>query len=449
MAEMVSTKISKRVWIRNFILLAASYVFYGWFGVGFLALLVGVTAVNYLAGLCIEKYPHRGKLIVGLAVCLSVLPLLTYKYFAPFCFLIGLPLGESLILPVGLSFFTFQALTYTIDLYRGKEKICRSPLDFALFVAFFPTVLSGPIEKARNLLPQIKRLGGIDISNVSDGAFIFICGLFKKIVIADRLASYVDWVYSTAAYRTSGTLILAAIFYSIQIYCDFSGYSDMARGVAKSLGFEVTQNFRFPYFARSIKEFWRRWHISLTSWFTEYVYFSLGGSRVARKWQWMLNISAIFLLSGVWHGSSWGFVIWGAIHAVLYLTEHFLGLQNKDRKFNVLTSAVSTFAVFVIVTLAWVFFRADSLSMSMEIFRGILSFDSLRISTGASSFTFACNIVLLLVFAFSEYMIYKGSLMEETSTLVLRPQNAVFIGCLLMIMMLMSVSADKFVYFQF
>ena len=247
-------------------------------------------------------------MILGITILLSLSPLFIYKYLT---FILSDILEipdvlqtewiSNLILPVGISFFTFQALTYTIDLYRDKVSYCKNPIDFALFVSFFPTILSGPIEKARNLLPQIKSLHPIKWNDVTTGCSLFVWGLFKKIVIADRLATYVDWAYTDIDYVKGGTLALAALFYSIQIYCDFSGYSDMAVGVARCLGFQITQNFRFPYFSTSIKDFWKKWHISLTSWFTEYVYFSLGGNRVKLKTRWVFNITMGFRVLSLIH----------------------------------------------------------------------------------------------------------------------------------------------------
>ena len=311
--------ISKSIILRNITLLAASYIFYANFNIGFTLILLFVTSVNYIGGNLLFRNRNitRKKYIVAISAVLSLLPLCFFKYSVFLCrslyafldYEINMELLEGLVLPVGISFFTFQALSYTIDIYRGKIEKPASPLDFFLFVAFFPTLLSGPIEKARNLLPQLKKYSFPSLENITQGICVFIWGLFKKIVVADRLAYYVDWAYESAQYRSGITLAVAACFYSIQIYCDFSGYSDMALGVAKALGFDITKNFRQPYFSRTFKEFWRKWHIALTSWFTEYVYFSLGGSRVKHKLRWVFNISTIFLLSGIWHGAAWSFVL--------------------------------------------------------------------------------------------------------------------------------------------
>lgn len=232
-------------------------------------------------------------------------------------------------MPIGLSFFTFQALSYSIDIYRGKIKPETSFINVALFVAFFPTLLSGPIERARNLLPQLRERLLFNEDNIIAGAKLFIWGLFKKVVIADRLAEYVNMIYGNPEAHTGSTLAITAVFYSFQIYADFSGYADMAIGSGRMMGIKLMENFNLPYCVNSFKEFWRRWHISLTSWFTEYVYISMGGNRV-NKARWILNISTVFLLSGVWHGATYSFILWGMIHALLYLLEYYCGPKRPN-----------------------------------------------------------------------------------------------------------------------
>ena len=455
---------TRRVAVRNALLLAASYVFYGWFNVGFLLILLYVTLVNYFTGYLLIKaqdrqqtkdHRQRTKLCLGIGVVLSLLPLLFYKYAAFIMTNLQLLLGgdphtdwlQGLAMPIGISFFTFQALSYSIDVYRGKiTEHCDLP-DFMLFVAFFPTVLSGPIEKARNLLPQLRAYKPLSASAFTEGAVTFIWGLFKKIVIADRLCAYVDWAYASAEYQSGATLALAAVLYSIQIYCDFSGYSDMAWGVA--LGFDVTRNFRFPYFATTIKEFWRRWHISLTSWFTEYVYFSLGGNRVRLKARWVFNISMVFILSGIWHGASWNFLLWGALHAVYYLIEYACGLHRKGYETPRLLKLPATLMVFALVTLAWIFFRIEDFSTATYVVNKIVTDIASPIAVGSSSFTFACNMLLVVVFLVFDGLLYKRCLIREDRFAQPTLMNVVWVVCLLLMLGLFSVSADNFVYFQF
>lgn len=447
------TKFSKNVTVRNISLLLASYFFYGWFNFGFLTILLYVTGVNYVGALFLNRYENR-KAIVSVIVLLSLLPLILYKYSA---FLMEDVLNldntnlngliRNLILPVGISFYTFQALTYTIDIYRRKVVARRNIVDVALFVSFFPTILSGPIEKARNLLPQIEKLNPITPDDIRQAITIFIWGVFKKVVIADRLASYVDWAYGGVEYMSGGTLLLAAIFYSIQIYCDFSGYSDMAIGISKGMGFNLSQNFRYPYFATSIKDFWRRWHISLTSWFTEYVYFSLGGNRVRLKSRWVFNIAMVFILSGIWHGAAWTFLIWGGLHAVLYLCEHFLGLQEIGKK-NYAFRFIAGIIVFGFVTLAWIFFRADNLGMATSVIERIFTQWG-PVDVGSSTFQFIVNIFLLMIFVVFEWKFYRDSASVQDTSIVTPPRGALWMASAVLLLGFFSVSSDKFVYFQF
>ena len=450
--------LTRSVAVRNITLLVASYFFYAYFNIGFTLILIFVTLVNYIAGIQIKKRYKERKCILTIAIILSLLPLLFFKYSLFFIkslsSLLSVELNievlNGLLLPVGISFFTFQALSYTIDLYRGRVNLCSSIIDFSLFVAFFPTLLSGPIEKARNLLPQLKRYFSPTVPDIAQGVCIFVWGLFKKIVIADRLACYVDWAYDSSQYVSGLTLAVAAAFYSIQIYCDFSGYSDMALGVAKALGFDITKNFRQPYFSRTFKEFWRKWHIALTTWFTEYVYFSLGGSRVKLKARWVFNISTIFILSGIWHGASFNFLIWGCLHAIYYLTEHFLGLQKKDIKWNALTSFIAGCIVFVLATVAWIFFRVPTLNDANMIIGKIITDTDGYFSVGASSFKFAATVTMLAVFFIFELLVRRGVLIYDVKDFQLRlTRNLISIIPLLILLGMFGASSDTFVYFQF
>lgn len=448
----------KNITVRNAVLLTASYFFYGYFNIGFTLILLFVTAVNFIGGNALFKNPKHPKVIVAVTTILSLAPLVFYKYALFLCksftallnFELQSELLEGLILPVGISFFTFQALSYTIDVYRGKIENKASPLDFALFVAFFPTILSGPIEKARNLLPQIKRYFLPTGEDILQGTCIFIWGLFKKMVIADRLGEYVDWAYAIHGSASGMTLTVAAIFYSIQIYCDFSGYSDMALGVAKALGFNVMKNFRQPYFSYTFKEFWRKWHISLTSWFTEYVYFSLGGSRVKHKIRWVFNISTIFLLSGIWHGAAWNFLVWGALHAIFYLTEHFLGLQKKEIRWNWMTKTLNGLVVFAGVTIAWIFFRVNSFSTAIDIISKIVTDLGGGFSMGMSSFAFASTVGMLMIMLFYELLVRGKRLCFDTheyqATLI---NNIIAVIPMLILIAMFGLTSDNFVYFKF
>jgi len=408
-------------------LLLASWIFYGMFELWFLALLFFITIVNYSGAIAIDKWKNRCKLAVTTTIILSIglLAVMKYAYL----------LNNSILLPIGLSFFTFQALAYSIDVYRRKISIERDFIKVALYISFLPTILSGPIERARNIFPQLSSVTPMNYDNTIIGVKMFIYGIFKKVVIADRLALYVNEVYAMPDAHSGSTLALAALFYSIQIYCDFSGYADMAIGVGRVLGFKIMDNFRFPYFATSIKEFWRRWHISLTSWFTEYVYISLGGNRV-NKLRWLFNIMAIFLLSGLWHGATIAFIIWGAIHGVAYLIEHYLKFWKNNFLYGVVC--------FIVVTLAWIYFRVEDSALATTIVGKIFSefWTPATAMVNGSSFSFVVTIGLLLLFIVREIISYRSS--DEVKVVT-------NIECILLLIgvALFGVSTSQFVYFQF
>lgn len=311
-------------------------------------------------------------MICGTAVVLSLLPLSFYKYADFICnevLQLGMNHLSEIALPIGISFFSFQAITYTIDIYRGKINDRASLMNFALFVCFFPTIMSGPIEKARNLLNQINSETTITLQGITSGFQMFIWGLFKKVVVADYISGYVNNFYYSPETYTGNSYVLAILLYSIQIYCDFSGYSDMSIGIARAIGFHLSENFKFPYFSSSIGMFWKKWHISLTSWFTEYLYITCGGNRVV-KWRWIINISLVFIISGLWHGAAWTFIIWGFIHAILYLFEHFISLKSKE--LNIPRKMIQAFYVYLAVSLAWVFFRSSSLDNAIGVIRSVV-----------------------------------------------------------------------------
>jgi alginate O-acetyltransferase complex protein AlgI len=287
-----------------------------------------------------------------------------------------------LVLPVGVSFYTFQALSYTIDVYRRNIEPSRDPLRFFAFVSFFPQLVAGPIERARNLLPQFESVRAFEPALARDGGRQMLWGFFKKMVVADNAARIADGVFDDYANKSGLELAAGAVFFAFQIYGDFSGYSDIAMGTAKLFGFRLTANFRYPYFARDIAEFWRRWHISLTTWFKDYVYVPLGGSRTGRG-QSVRNVLIVFLLSGLWHGANWTYVVWGALNGLLFLPL-LLGSTNRrhtgplalGRLMPSLPDALRMLATFVAVTITWVFFRSVSVGAALEYLRGIASPDN-------------------------------------------------------------------------
>lgn len=297
--------------------------------------------------------------------------MLYYKYFNFICANISLIFqsvgfniqfaSNNILVPIGLSFYTFQALGYVIDVYRGNQEVEKKFVDYFLFVAFFPQIVSGPISKASELLPHIKSLPTFDYSKVVQGLRLLLWGVFLKTVIADRACIYVDLVYDKYESLSGLNCVLASFLYTIQIYGDFAGYSLMAVGISKTLGFDIINNFKRPYFATSVTDFWRRWHISLTRWLTQYVYIGLGGNRIS-KGRTYLNIMITFLVSGLWHGANWTFIIWGALHGFFQVIEKFLGLQKSNSKGVV--KIIRIMVVFCMVNFAWVFFRSDTIGQA-------------------------------------------------------------------------------------
>ena len=357
---------------QNLFLLIASYLFYGWWDWRYLFLMAGCSGVNFIAAQLIENSPsqvlRKCYLAFCCALCICILCIFKYYNFFVESFsalfqVIGItwhPLMLQIMLPVGISFFTFQALSYTFDVYFKKMKPTRDIVAFFTFIAFFPQLVAGPIERASNLLPQFQRARQFEPDVARHGICLMIYGLFKKMVVADTLSVYVDQTFNNCAFFNSSiTCLLAAFFFSIQIYCDFSGYSDIARGVARLFGFELMINFNRPYLAKSFTEFWRRWHISLSTWFKDYVYIPLGGNRVSPG-KIIRNLWIIFLLSGLWHGANWTFVAWGALHAlfqsIAIIKNKWIGKREAS---SMLSKLASILFVNAGVIFAWILFRAQ------------------------------------------------------------------------------------------
>jgi D-alanyl-lipoteichoic acid acyltransferase DltB (MBOAT superfamily) len=353
---------------QNALLLVASYVFYGAWDWRFLGLIALSTVVDYACGRGIERSGDAGRrrlLVVSVATNLGILA--TFKYFDFFAAsLQGLAgsLGFGLdavtldvVLPVGISFYTFQTLSYTIDVYRGRLPAARDPLDFALFVAFFPQLVAGPIERAGRLLPQLARPRRFSAERLHSGLTLMTWGFFKKVVVADNAGRIADTVFGHAEAFQGLDLVLGVLAFSVQIYGDFSGYSDIARGTAKLLGFDLSVNFRLPYFSRSPREFWRRWHVSLSQWLRDYLFVPLGGSRGGR-WQTARNLAITMLLGGLWHGAAWTFVAWGAYHAALLVL--FRAIPDRSGPSQPLVAAAEGLGTFALVCVGWAIFRAES-----------------------------------------------------------------------------------------
>lgn len=373
---------------RWFWLLACSCFFYMFFKAIYILILFVTIIVDYFAGIYIERttHPKTKKRLLWLSIVANIGVLAVFKYFN---FLNDNLSGIltwagyqnhipslSILLPIGLSFHTFQAMSYTIEVYRGRQKAEKRFGIYALYVMFFPQLVAGPIERPQNMIPQFYKKQVFDPIAVSEGLKRILVGLFKKVVVADRLSVYVDTVYGNYEQHGSLTLILATIFFSAQIYCDFSGYSDIAIGAARVMGFNLMENFKRPYFSKTISEFWGKWHISLSTWFRDYVYIPLGGNRMA-KHKWFFNLFVVFILSGFWHGANWTFIVWGALHG-LYLV---VGLYKKDlpkgpvgsflAKHVSLANYLNMLTTFVLVSIAWVFFRADNMSQALGVLQRI------------------------------------------------------------------------------
>jgi alginate O-acetyltransferase complex protein AlgI len=375
---------SKNLKLQNFLIVAASYLFYGWWDWRFLSLILFSTIIDYTIGqkLRVEENETKRKVLLWSSILLNLGFLGFFKYYnffldnfiTAFSFF-GTEINANslnIILPVGISFYTFQTLSYTIDIYKRKLEPTNDIIAFSAFVSFFPQLVAGPIERATNLLPQFYKKREFNYAKAVDGMRQILWGLFKKIVIADNCALYANEIFNNSSDYTGSTLFMGAIFFAFQIYGDFSGYSDIAIGTSRLFGFKLKQNFAFPYFSRDIAEFWRRWHISLSTWFRDYLYIPLGGSR-GGKWNKIRNVFIIFIISGFWHGANWTFIIWGALNALFFLP---LLLTNKNRnnlevvaQGKVLPSLKELFSIlftFSLTVFAWVFFRAENLSHAVQ-----------------------------------------------------------------------------------
>lgn len=382
---------------QNLFVVIASYVFYGLWDWKFLFLIAFTSACSYATAILIEKMMdsgcfHKAKIVCITNVVINLLILGIFKYYNFFIEsleeilnLIGVNAHLAtlqLVLPVGISFYTFQALSYSIDVYNRRLPASHDIVSFFAFISFFPQLVAGPIERATNLLPQFTTRRVFNYETAVDGMRLILWGLFKKIVIADNCAEYVDMVFSNQEAYSGSVLALAGFFFAFQIYGDFSGYSDIAIGTAKLFGIYLKDNFRTPYFSRTIAEFWKRWHISLNKWFVDYVYIPLGGSRTKNVLI-VRNVLVIFLLSGLWHGANWTFVIWGLYHALLFIPLILTG-RNKDNKDIVASNSVfpctkdfiHILLTFVLVTVGWIIFRSDNISMAYNILHKIVDFPS-------------------------------------------------------------------------
>ena len=453
-------------------LLIASYYFYAFYQAELLFLIVLTTVVSFFMSHLIERTESTAKrkiyLALTLTVCLGVL--FFYKYFnflsssvAGIISIFGKetpPLILDLVLPVGISFYTFQTLSYVIDVYRGEVKTEKNIFFYALFVSFFPQLVAGPIERPGNLIPQLKEAHKPERDNLIRGGKQMIVGFFKKICVADLVATYVNAVYNSQGGATSLSVVLATLMFAVQIYCDFSGYTDIATGCARIMGIKLMKNFDRPYSSTSIKEFWSRWHISLSGWFKDYLYIPLGGSRRSPVRN-MLNVFIVFLVSGLWHGANWTFVIWGALHGIYRV----LGTLTVKKRDALLTKAglsptsrgviaVRRVLTFILVSFAWVFFRANTIADAFTLIGALFT----RHGSLASALSFMqldTVSILLIIFSVATMIILDRAVTyDEDDCSDILVKNGSFIYFIFVIMfvwlLLLSRGQDStFIYFQF
>lgn len=455
---------------QNFIIVLSSYVFYGWWDWRFLSLILFSTLVDYTVGLQLKKteQPKRRILLLWISIGANIGLLGFFKYYNFFIdnFVSAFsvfgaeiqPNTLNIILPVGISFYTFQTLSYTIDVYRSKLEPTTNFMAFAAFVCFFPQLVAGPIERATHLLPQFYKLSEFNYAKAIDGLRQILWGLFKKMVIADNCARYANMIFNDSADYNGSALVLGVVFFAFQIYGDFSGYSDIAIGSARLFGFDLKQNFAFPYFSRDIAEFWRRWHISLSTWFRDYVYIPLGGSR-GSKWQQVRNVFVIFLISGFWHGANWTFLAWGFLNALYFLP--LLLLQRNRKHTNVVAEhrwlpsfkeLIAILFTFCITTLAWVFFRAESIADAIDYLWTIFSLELFEMPNIKDGRNMLPLVILLFMFNVIEWLGRSNAFALEQIGEAVKTRFArwsFYVFLIFLIGMFMITEETPFIYFQF
>ena len=451
---------------RWIILLVASYYFYMSWNVKYVVLILLTTFVSYLCGILVEKTDKKSMKIfwMVLALVVSLGVLFFFKYFnfisesvAAVCNSIAIPMQPvtlNLVLPVGISFYTFQSLSYVIDVYKKDVKAEKHFGKYALFVSFFPQLVAGPIERTGNLMPQLIEEQHFDLKEASYGLRQMLLGFIKKLIIADSISRYADIVFDNVQYYFGLTFIVAAILFTFQIYCDFSGYSDIAIGTSKLLGIKLMTNFSSPYYATSIKDFWGRWHISLSTWFRDYIYIPMGGNRCS-KFRNAINLMVTFLVSGLWHGANWTFIIWGGLHGLYQVIGKFI-----TGKFNSkFPKVIRTIVTFALVAFAWIFFRADSVKDAFfvvsHLHNGLLHFSNawikMMIDMGFNGFSLAKTVVAIAVLMVFDYFAQSRDLFKQMDKLkpVLRWLIYLVIVCFIIILKLHNGTNQNFIYFQF
>lgn len=454
--------------LQNALIVTASYVFYGLWDWRFLSLILFSTVVDYFIGISLAKHKNAStrKILLLTSIFINLGFLGFFKYFnffidnfvTAFSFM-GVQLSSNsldIILPVGISFYTFQTLSYTIDVYRNKLEPTKDFVSFCAFVSFFPQLVAGPIERATNLLPQFYSKRTFDYTNAVNGMRQILWGLMKKVLIADNCAIYANLFFNNSTDYSGSTLVLGAFFFTFQIYCDFSGYSDIAIGTSKLFGFNLKRNFAFPYFSRDIAEFWRCWHISLSTWFRDYLYIPLGGSRgsVSNK---IRNVFIIFIVSGFWHGANWTFIIWGALNA-LYFIPLLLSKRNRSnlevvaqgRHFANFNDIFHMTLTFLMVMFAWIFFRAENISHALSYISGIFSSSLFSIPIFLGMKKALLTIIFILLFMAAEWLgRHRQFALADLQASLSKPLRwGLYYGIVITIWQF-GGSPKEFIYFQF
>lgn len=460
--------LKNKIKLQNFFLLLSSYIFYGWWDWRFLSLIFISSSVDYFVGLKLQECNIDSKrkklLFISVFINLSILVIFKYYNFFITSFIDAFSLfGRSLeisrlnlVLPVGISFYTFQTLSYTIDIYKKKFKPTKNLISFFSYVSFFPQLVAGPIERAKNLLPQFETERIFDYHKSVDGCRQILWGLFKKIVIADNCAIYANEIFNNYSDYSGSTLFVGAVFFSFQIYGDFSGYSDIAIGTARLFGFNLRKNFSFPYFSRNIGEFWRRWHISLSSWFRDYLYFPLGGSRGTFN-KTIRNTFIIFVVSGFWHGANWTFIIWGILNAIYFLPSLIL---NKNRQYldivakgNIFPSFKELFSMltnFILVVFAWIIFRSENINSAYEYLAKIFSKSIFIIPSFRKIDESLIVILFVLFFIIIEWLGRTNKYaIEKFPFKVGKVFRWSFYYLIILLIIRFSTEQQDFIYFQF
>lgn len=457
-----------RLRLQNLLVVAASYVFYGWWDWRFLSLIFFSTIVDYTVGLKLKKEDNltKRKFLLWTSIVVNLGFLGFFKYYNFFLdnFLTAFsffgadikPNSLNIILPVGISFYTFQTLSYTIDVYRRKLEPTKDFIAFSAFVSFFPQLVAGPIERATNLLPQFYKSRTFDYSKAVDGMRQILWGLFKKVVIADNCAIYANQIFNNSVDMNGSTLVLGALFFTFQIYGDFSGYSDIAIGTSRLFGFDLMRNFNFPYFSRDIAEFWRRWHISLSTWFRDYLYIPLGGSR-GSTWMKVRNTFIIFTVSGFWHGANWTFIVWGALNAIYFFpllltnnNRNNLGIVAQGRYFPTVKELLLMLITFGLTAFAWIFFRAENIGHAFSYISEVFSFSLFEIPNFSGKRRALITIFITGVFVLIEWLgrEQQFAIQNLGSKLNLPLRYAMYYSIIFAIF-LFGGKQQQFIYFQF